>query len=104
MERNYRELGRILEPVVRSGASDPVLSPVRSTAPTCPVFLLHGSTDNVIPPSETTALARWAENETKTTSLITDLVRHVDLKDDPTKDSVFAYYQLIRFWTELLRS
>jgi pimeloyl-ACP methyl ester carboxylesterase len=104
LKRRNKELGKILEPVVRTQPSHDSLSPIRGRPPSCPVFLLHGSVDNVIPPSETRALARWAGAGTKTTTLITDLIKHVDLKDYKTSSSYSSYYRLIRFWTELLRS
>ncbi len=102
LKRQTKELGNLLEPVVRAQPSHDSLSPIRGRPPLCPVFLLHGSVDNVIPPSETTTLARWASAGTN--ALITDLIKHVDLQDGDSNDSIFSYYRLIRFWTELLRS
>lgn len=57
LKREQKKLGRLLEPVVRGATSHPILSPIRGPVPQAALFLLHGAVDNVIPPSETTALA-----------------------------------------------
>ena len=68
-------------------------------------FLLHGSVDNVIPPSETLALEEWASQQTETTALVSDLIKHVELEEDEENTgSAFDYIEIIRFWTELLRN
>ncbi len=104
LERKTEELGPILEPLVKTETTPSALSPIRSAPPSCPVFLLHGSVDNVIPPSEATALERWASKSTETTALISPLITHVELGDEDQGFSPMAYYHIIRFWTELLRA
>ncbi|MCP4678591.1 MAG: hypothetical protein GY854_24380 [Deltaproteobacteria bacterium] len=103
LERKTEELGPILEPLIKTEQSLSALSPVRHDPPSCPVFLLHGSVDNVIPPSETVALERWASKSTETTALVSPLITHVELGDKVRIFSPIPYYKIIRFWTELLR-
>ncbi len=105
LERNTEALGALLEPFVRNYHPPAILSPVQGEPPSCPVFLLHGSVDNVIPPSETAALHEWASKATDATVVISDLIRHVELgQDQTTTHAIVSYWQIIRFWTELLRS
>lgn len=104
LKRDSTELGKILEPIVRTKKSDPLLSPTRGSPPSCPVFLLHGHADNVIPPSETLALNRWAARSSPTRALISDLITHVEMNDNQGHSSAFSYWKIIRFWTELLLS
>jgi dienelactone hydrolase len=103
LDRNTEELGKILIPIVNTYSPAAVLSPIEGTAPSCPIFLLHGAVDNVIPPSESRRLGVWAANQTETTVLISELIRHVDIENGDTTPSVADYYKIIRFWTELLR-
>ena len=94
-----------LGPVTRGFRCDPRLSPVLGAVPDCPVFLLHGVSDNVIPPSENEALARWAGGATPTCALVSGLVRHVDLEGKASRwGSLLETYRLGRFMTQLLRS
>ena len=105
LERDTEALGKILEPIVREHTPPAILSPTKGEPPPCPVFLLHGSVDNVIPPSETEALQSWASDKTATTALVSDLIKHVELEgDDEDGASAIDYWRIIRFWTELLRS
>jgi dienelactone hydrolase len=103
LKRNAKELGNLLQSVVTSNPFDDSLSPIRGPVPKAALFLLHGSVDNVIPPSETRALAEWASGKTKTHALVTPLINHVEL-EGPSEQSNWAYWEIIRFWTELLRS
>ena len=103
LERDTEALGAILEPIVRRHRADPILSPVRWPSPDHPVFLLHGDVDNVIPPSETEELARWASRTAPTESLITSLITHVELDEEQQDSSVGEYLALVRLWTEMLR-
>jgi dienelactone hydrolase len=104
LARDTDELGKILLPHVRSHRAHPVLSPANGEPPTCPVFLLHGSVDNVIPPSETIELEKWASASTKTTALVSALIQHVELEEEGEQHPLIEYWKVIRFWTELLRS
>lgn len=66
-----------------------------------PVFLLHGSADNVIPPAESLWLAREVPREDLRAVLITPVFSHVDLKGAASKwDEV----RLVHFIGEVLRA
>ncbi len=103
LKRDTETLGKLLEPWVRAHTPPTILSPVHGDVPKCPVFLLHGSVDNVIPPSETTALGRWALPHTDTTVLVSEAIKHVELSNKEEKPSWTALYRIIRFFTEMLR-
>ena len=103
MDRKSDQLGVILAPIVRKKKSQDILSPVRGKPPSSPVFLLHGYADSVIPPSQTLALKRWASPATHTRALISDLFTHVELGGNKDHAGFFSYWNIIRFWTELLR-
>jgi len=104
LKRRTDQLGPLLEPIVRGQTSPPSLSPSRLPPPSCPVFLLHGYVDNVIPPSQTLALRRWASRATRTRTLISDLITHVELGGDEEHANLLSFWNIVRFWTELLRS
>ncbi|WP_257312142.1 alpha/beta hydrolase family protein [Geothrix fuzhouensis] len=94
----------LLRPLVGRIHADPLLSPLRGPVPECPVFLLHGSADDLIPPSETRALARWAGASTETHVLVSDLVRHVEFTErESGRFQPLEVYRLGRFLTRLLR-
>ena len=98
------EISEVLRPVLKNISCHPALSPVKNPVPACPLFLLHGSVDNVIPASETWALNRWAEGSTPTRALITELIYHVELENQPKeRPRLKDTYKLVRFMTELLR-
>jgi len=61
--RDVEKLGPVLVPYLPDLGGDPGLSPDRSTPPACPVFLLHGSDDNVVPAIESTLLASTLRGE-----------------------------------------
>jgi dienelactone hydrolase len=103
IERDTRALGEVLLPIVSKHRSDPVLSPVRWPPPEYPVFLLHGDVDNVIPPSETEELARWASRSAETEALITSLITHVELDDEDDGTPLGEYLALVGLWSEMLR-
>jgi dienelactone hydrolase len=103
LEGKSDELGKILAPLVERFEPDPSLSPERQPAPACPVFLLHGADDNVIPASETTALAANLSGRTEVHALVTDLIQHVELKRDAADSPpLLSYWRIARFWTALL--
>jgi dienelactone hydrolase len=104
LDGKTKELGPILAPLVERFEPAPSLSPERQPAPKCPVFLLHGAEDNVIPASETTALAASLEGRgAEVHALVTDLIQHVELKKGATESPpLSSYWRLARFWTGLL--
>ncbi len=94
-----------LRPLALTLRGDSTLSPLRGPVPDCPLFLLHGSVDNVIPPTETLALAAWASHATPTNALVTDLIRHVELEDKGTgRPGLVEQWRLLRLMTQVLRS
>ena len=52
--RDVAHLGPVLLPHVAELGGDPALSPARSPSPSAPVYLLHGTDDNVVPAIEST--------------------------------------------------
>lgn len=101
VDRKTIELGALLAPHARAVRSPDALSPVRlPNPPPCPVFVLHGTVDNVVPPSESRRLAAWAP---RSRLLVSDLVVHVNLDPDRPR-SCGDQWDLARFWTEFFRS
>jgi acetyl esterase/lipase len=103
VERKTVELGDILEPQVSDHKADPSLSPVRFDPPGFPVFLLHGNVDNVIPPSETLELDRWASRTADTRTVVSSLITHVEIDQEEQAATAAEYVSLVRLWTEMLR-
>ena len=101
LDRETIEIGSILAPHVRSVHSPDVLSPVRLEPPSCPVFLLHGSIDNVVPPSESRRLATWSGDRARL--LISDQVVHVELEESEEVPWIDTW-NLVTFWSALFRS
>lgn len=98
--RDVKRLGPILLPHMADVGGNPVLSPSRSDPPICPVYLLHGADDNVVPAIESVLLAgdlraRGAKVHQLSTSLITHAA--VDRASMMT-----AIWRLIDFWSDLL--
>jgi dienelactone hydrolase len=104
LEWKPEKISEVLRPVLKNISCNPALSPAKNPVPACPLFLLHGSVDNVIPASETLALGRWAEDSTPTRTLVSELIRHVELENQPKeRPGLKDTYLLVRFMTELLR-
>jgi dienelactone hydrolase len=98
--RDVEHLGPILLPHVGAFGGDPVLSPALSRPPSAPTYLLHGSDDNVIPASETLALARnLADRGAIVQALVTPLITHAEV--DPAS-SVWDVWTLVGFWSDVL--
>ena len=90
----------VLLPFMNDLGGDPALSPARSPLPAAPVFLLHGTDDNVVPAIESTLLARDLEKAKHSVHvLLTPLITHAEV--DRTS-SVQAVWSLIDFWARLL--
>ena len=104
LNRDAVTLGHLLRKRLGEYSMGEALSPVRGPVPQCRIFLLHGSTDNVIPPSETIRLAGWAGQKTRVKMLVSDLIQHVELDENDRAPHWYGYWAIIRFWTELLRS
>jgi dienelactone hydrolase len=97
--RDVKVLGPRLIPHVGALSSDPGLSPDRSPAPRVPVYLLHGSDDNVIPAIESTLLARHLEGSTDVHVLLSSLITHAEV-DRPVDFG--EVWKLIAFWSSAL--
>jgi dienelactone hydrolase len=89
-----------LAPLVRQLAADPALSPERADPPAAPVYLLHGTADEVIPPDESRRLAAHLESHTRVELLITPVLTHTDVRHTINPGDGWA---LVRFLANLLR-
>lgn len=98
--RDSTRLGPMLLPLAEVVGGDPALSSERSPAPRAPVFLLHGSTDTVIPQSETVSLAAHLRRTTslEVTSLLTPAVSHANPNTEVAFGDVWA---LLRMWVKI---
>jgi predicted esterase len=97
--RNVPVLGARLLPHVRALGDEPALSPDASPPPEVPVFLLHGSEDNVVPATETAILAEYVKSRTRARVLLTPLISHAEV-DRPA--STREIWNLISFWKDML--
>ncbi len=98
--RDVAHLGPVLLPHADELGADPALSPARSPLPRVPVYLLHGTDDNVVPAIETTLLgAELAARGVPVHVLLTPLITHAEVDRAP---SAAAVWRLIHFWTRLL--
>ena len=99
-DREVARLGPILAPHFGALGGDPALSPARAAAPDCPVYLLHGADDNVIPAIESALLAgTLRERGVPVTFLATPLLTHAEVDRGAAASSAWA---LVRFWTAVL--
>ena len=98
--RDVAKLGPVLLPHVGELGGDPALSPARSSFPRGPVYLLHGSDDNVVPAIESTLLGRELESRSiKAHVLLTPLITHAEVDRGST---MAAIWRLIDFWADVL--
>ena len=98
--RDVKRLGPILLPHTAEIGGDPALSPSRSAPPACPVYLLHGTDDNVVPAIESVLLARnLRARGVLVHQLATPLITHAEVDRSST---LTAIWRLIDFWSDLL--
>ena len=97
--RDVAELGARLLPVLETVTYPASLSPERSPPPTAPVFLLHGTDDNVIPSVETVLLADHLDGKTDVRYLLSDLITHASADRPPGPGDVM---RLVGFWADVL--
>jgi dienelactone hydrolase len=98
-ERDVERLGPILLPHAAELGGDAGLSPANSV-PVFPVYLLHGTDDNVIPAVESVLLAETLRARgTRVTQLATPLITHAEVD---RAAAARAFWDLVRFWTNLL--
>lgn len=98
--RDVAHLGPILLPHTTTLGGDPALSPTRSPFPSVPVFLLHGTDDNVIPAVESVLLAtELRARDVQVEQLATPLITHAEVDGSAAARAV---WDLIAFWKDVL--
>jgi dienelactone hydrolase len=98
-DRDVVHLGRRLLPYVGMTGGAPALSVSKSPKPSAPVFLLHGTEDNVIPSVESEYLAQDLRGHAPVRLLLSGLISHAEA-DRPMH--VNDVMQLAGFWGDLL--
>ncbi|MCX6539956.1 MAG: hypothetical protein NT151_13630 [Acidobacteria bacterium] len=99
-DRDVEKLGQLVAPLLASLGGDPGLSPERSAPPTCPVYLLHGTDDTVIPSIETLWMERYLQGKAPVRVLLSGLITHAELDRQQNMREV---WQLVDFFAALLR-
>lgn len=98
--RDVARLGPLLLPQVTALGGAAALSPERSALPSAPLYLLHGSDDNVVPAIESTLLAQYAAgNGAEARALLTPLITHAEVDRGST---IMAMWRLVDFWADVL--
>jgi predicted esterase len=99
-ERNVAALGPILLPHAAALGADAALSAEKSPPPAAPVYLLHGTDDNVIPAVESKLLADSLRARGATArQLATPLITHAEVDRSA---AARAIWDLVSFWATLL--
>jgi len=99
-DRDVNHLGPILLPHVTKLGDDRELSPATQAAPSAPVYLLHGTEDNVIPAIESSLLADTLRGRgVDVHQLATPLITHAEVDRSAT---AAAMLKLVGFWADLL--
>jgi dienelactone hydrolase len=98
-DRDVVHLGPRLLPYVGAYGRDPALSASKSPKPSAPVFLLHGTDDNVIPAIESEYLAEELRGHAPVRLVLSGLISHAEA-DRPMH--VGDVLQLAGFWGDLL--
>ena len=97
--RAVDKLGPVLLPHVAELGGDPALSPTRSPLPSAPVYLLHGTDDNVVPAIESSLLADYVQSQgSEARALLTPLITHAEVDRGST---MAAIWRLIDFWADV---
>ena len=98
-ERDVVHLGSRLLPYVGASGGDAALSVSKSTKPSAPVFLLHGTEDNVIPAVESEYLREDLRGHASTRLLLSGLISRAEADRPMHAGDVM---QLASFWGDLL--
>jgi dienelactone hydrolase len=98
--RDVEALGAAFLPILGQASHAPALSPDQSPAPVCPVYLLHGADDNVVPAVESQWLGRYLEGRTPTRTLLSRIITHAELNSEQDRWEV---WQLVDFFAGMLR-
>ena len=99
-DRDVEGLGRTLLPLIGQASQAPALSPDKSPAPACPVYILHGADDNVVPAVESQWLGRYLEGRTRTRTLLSHVITHAELNSE---QDTWEIWELVEFFASLLR-
>ena len=98
--RDVGRLGPVLLPYVADLGGDPSLSPALSPVPAAPVYLLHGTGDNVVPAIESTLLGEHLRARgVPVHVLLTPLITHAEVDRVST---VAEIWRLVDFWASVL--
>lgn len=98
--RDVARLGPVLLPHVDELGGEPSLSPALSPLPAVPVYLLHGTGDNVVPAIESTLLAEHLRARGVPVHLVlTPLITHAEVDRVSTAADI---WRLIDFWSDVL--
>jgi len=99
-DRDVEGLGKTFLPLIDQASHSPALSPDKSPAPACPVYLLHGADDNVVPAVESLWLGHYLEGRTRTRTLLSRIITHAELNAEQDKREI---WELVDFFASLLR-
>ncbi len=99
LDRDVVHLGARLLPYIGLYGGSPALSVSKSPKPNVPVFLLHGTEDNVIPSIESEYLADDLRGHAPVRLLLSGLISHAEADRPPHAGDVAA---LASFWGDLL--
>jgi dienelactone hydrolase len=99
-DRDVESLGRTFLPLIDQASQSPALSPDKSPAPACPVYLLHGADDNVVPAVESQWLGRYLEGRTRTRTLLSCVITHAELNAEQNRREI---WELVDFFASLFR-
>jgi len=100
--RDVSHLGERLLPFAATFGADPTSSPELADPPKAPVFLLHGTGDNVIPAVESRLLAERLRSRGVTVhQLATPLITHAEVDKEAGLPDI---WRLVSFWRDLLGS
>ncbi len=98
--RDVARLGPLLLPHVGELGGDEALSPAKAATPSFPVYLLHGTDDNVIPAVESALLAETLRSRgVEVWQLATPLITHAEVDHSA---GAGAAWNLVSFWARLL--
>jgi pimeloyl-ACP methyl ester carboxylesterase len=72
-----------------------------SPAPICPVFLIHGTGDTVIPAIESLRLDRYLRNKTRVRTLLSGIITHAEMDQQHGYGDI---WKLVNFFAALIRA
>ena len=99
-DRDVARLGPILLPHASALGGDAALSPENAPPPAAPVYLLHGTDDNVIPAIESKLLGdALSARGVRVRYLATPLITHAEVD---RAAAARATWDLVAFWANLL--